>query len=312
MEEKFIAPCGINCKVCSAYQSMEEDLNKLGYHREYCPGCIPRGENCLHMGKRCVLLREGKVRFCFECETFPCKRLKALDKRYREKYSMAVIENLRDIQANGMDAFLEKERVRWRCSVCGGAICCHSGQCLRCSRSSMLQDRVNRQRRNKKMETLNNLVAQYTLQLGKGQIQKAYKAILAFMSGLGTYLKGRYPDFIVSALYPGYMDMTYFAFTPPGLKDRKLKVAVVYLHEECRFEAWLGGSNRKVQGDYVDLLSRRDIGSYRLSKPSPGVDAIIETILVKQPDFDQPEELNKQLEEDLMAFIRDITTMIDA
>ncbi len=33
-----------------------------------------------------MLLGEGKLRFCFECESYPCKRLKALDKRYRTKY----------------------------------------------------------------------------------------------------------------------------------------------------------------------------------------------------------------------------------
>ena len=162
------------------------------------------------------------------------------------------------------------------------------------------------------MDKLNSLVKEYTLQVGKGDIRKAYKGILAFMSGLGAYLKERHPDCAVSALYPGYMDMSYFAFTPAGLRDKKLKIALVYLHEAGRFEAWLSGSNRKVQAEYISLLSRRDTGRYQLSKPAAGVDSIIEFILLEQPDFDHPRELREQLENGLMLFIRDITLMLGA
>ncbi len=56
------------------------------------------------------------------------------------------------------------------------------------------------------------------------------------MSGLSTYLKNRYPDYTAGALYFGYMDMMYFAFTPSDLKKMKLQIAIVYLHEEGRFE----------------------------------------------------------------------------
>jgi len=41
------------------------------------------------------------------------------------------------------------------------------------------------------------------------------------------------------------MDMTYFAFTPSELKEKKLKIAIVYLHEQNRFDAWLGAVTEK-------------------------------------------------------------------
>lgn len=144
MNENLIAPCGMNCALCIAYQSMENDLNKQGFRRTYCPGCIPRGKNCLHMGDRCAQLRDGKLRFCYRCEAFPCKRLKSLDKRYRGKYHMSMIENLKYVQVNGMDAFLEKEKVRWRCPACGGVICCHNGLCLHCDLSTLRMNKKYR------------------------------------------------------------------------------------------------------------------------------------------------------------------------
>src|SRR6056297_1596371 len=100
------------------------------------------------------------------------------------------------------------------------------------------------------MESLNEYIKEYKTQLSKGNIQKAYRGIMIFMSGLKTDLEKNYLDYIVSSLYFGYMDMNYFAFTPSGLKDKKLKIAIVFLHEQGRFEAWLGGSNRKVQSEY--------------------------------------------------------------
>ena len=161
------------------------------------------------------------------------------------------------------------------------------------------------------MESLNNIVQEYTKQLSKGQIQKAYRGIMSFMSGLKSHLEQRYPNYSISALYFGYMDMTYFACTPPDLKDKKLKIAIVYLHKEGRFEAWLGGNNRKIQAEFIEWLSEKDIGKHRLSKPVPGVDSIIEVILVEDPDFDKLEELKTQIEVKTIEFINDLITIIN-
>ncbi len=132
MEERLIAPCGMNCAICVNYLAMKHELKKRGFQRSYCLGCLPRGQNCLHMGDRCETLGKGLVRFCFECGEFPCKRLKALDMRYRTKYHMSMIENLRAIEERGAQDFLQSEEIRCRCPDCGDTICCHNGLCLRC------------------------------------------------------------------------------------------------------------------------------------------------------------------------------------
>jgi hypothetical protein len=161
------------------------------------------------------------------------------------------------------------------------------------------------------MDSLNNHVREYTIQLSKGQIQKAYKGIMTFMSGLSTYLESMYPDYNASSLYFGYMNMTYFAFTPPDLKNKKLKIAIIYLHEQCKFEVWLGGSNRKIQAEYIKLLSGRNLGKYKLSQTLPGMDSIIESTLAYQPDFDHPEELKKHIKRKTIEFVNDITSILN-
>lgn len=159
------------------------------------------------------------------------------------------------------------------------------------------------------MKSLNYHIQEYINQLNKGSIQKAYKGIMSFMSALKTHLEKKYPDYITTSLYFGYMDMTYFAFTPPSLKKMKLKVAIVFLHEENRFEVWLGGYNRKIQANYIEMLSKKNIGKYKLSKVSPGVDSIIESILIEQPDFDNLENLKTLIEEKVMIFINDVNNI---
>lgn len=161
------------------------------------------------------------------------------------------------------------------------------------------------------MSSLDKHIQEYRIQLSKGNIQKAYQGIMTFMSGLKSFLETRHNDYFTSALYFGYMDMSYFAFTPQNLKDKKLKIAIVYLHEQGIFEAWLGGNNRKIQVEFIEQLSEKDIGKYSLSKAAPGVDSIIEAVLVADPDFDSLEELKLQIEKKTIAFIHDMTAILE-
>ena len=132
---------------------------------------------------------------------------------------------------------------------------------------------------------------------------------MTFMSDLKAYLERKYPDYTAGALYFGYMDMTYFAFTPSGLRNRKLKIALVYIHEECKFEGWLAANNRQIQAEYVALLSNIDCG-FTVCKLKPGVDSIIAVTIVEQPDFDNPEELKKVIESKTIEFSQAIVSLL--
>ena len=198
MDEKLIAPCGMNCSLCIAYQFKENDINRRGFHKKYCPGCFLRGDNCTHMGDSCELLAKGSIRFCFECKNFPCKRLKALDKRYRTKYHMSMIENLNYIKEFGMEEFLKKERDKWRCTECGATICCHNGLCLNCNIDTLLMNRKYRwEMDNKKPKTEDmrsiktQLLRNPDIEPTSDAIAKALgdsnKAYVKFINGLASH-----------------------------------------------------------------------------------------------------------------------------
>jgi hypothetical protein len=126
----MIAPCGMNCAVC------------IGYLREKkpCAGC--NGDND-HKPRHCSLCRiktcdaigASRTKFCFSCEKFPCARLKQLDKRYRTKYRMSMVENLENIRAFGIREFVRREKRRWTCRKCGGIVCVHREDCLYCGQN---------------------------------------------------------------------------------------------------------------------------------------------------------------------------------
>jgi len=127
----LIAPCGMNCGVCLAYLR----------DTRTCPGC--RGDDankpfsCVRcIIKNCETVKASQSGFCFECPKLPCKRLKDLDKRYRTKYGVSMLENLEFIREHGLSAFVAKEDERWRCRKCGGVVCVHRHFCFTCGEKS--------------------------------------------------------------------------------------------------------------------------------------------------------------------------------
>ncbi len=161
------------------------------------------------------------------------------------------------------------------------------------------------------MESFDENMKEYRNQLEKGVIQQAYKGLLEYIASLKSYINNKYPEYFVSGgIYPGYMDMTYFPLFPEQLKQRKLKIAVVFLHEAFRFEVWLAGVNKQVQGEYWKLFKESGWERYRLVPPAKGVDSILEHILVEEPDFGDLDALTEQIERETSKFISDIESFL--
>jgi hypothetical protein len=130
LEASLIAPCGMDCGVCSAHL---RDRNR-------CAGCgaddaqkVPHCTTCAI--RVCDRRATAPAGYCSECEAFPCRRLKQMDVRYRTKYGMSVIGNLERIRDDGLEAFVESERERWTCPGCGAVICVHKPLCIYCGRA---------------------------------------------------------------------------------------------------------------------------------------------------------------------------------
>jgi hypothetical protein len=123
----MIAPCGMNCSIC------------IGHLREKnkCPGCNMAGMNkpkyCITCSiKNCKELKKNNSKFCFDCSKYPCLCLRQLDKRYRTKYGMSMLENLENIRSKGIRSFVKNEKSRWMCRNCKSVLSIHRDECISC------------------------------------------------------------------------------------------------------------------------------------------------------------------------------------
>lgn len=125
----LIAACGMNCGLC------------IGHLRERkpCGGCFKKDdENKPEVCRSCAIVNcehlvQAQSGFCYDCEKYPCTRLKRLDKRYRTNYGMSMLTNLDNIRKLGLAAFIKNEELRWTCKTCGAGLCVHRDFCLQCN-----------------------------------------------------------------------------------------------------------------------------------------------------------------------------------
>jgi len=138
---KLIAPCGMNCAVCSRYLSY---LN--GLKRSQCGGCRLENKKCSYLFEKCSGLNSSingttSAKFCFECDQYPCKQINRMDDRYRKNYKMSVKSNLEHIRKKGIDKFVEEQYEKHCCLQCDGVKSVHNGQCFSCDEITRLVER---------------------------------------------------------------------------------------------------------------------------------------------------------------------------
>jgi len=157
------------------------------------------------------------------------------------------------------------------------------------------------------MNSLQENMVEFRKQLERGAIQKAYFGLMEYMMSLKNYFSNKYPDYSTpGSLYNGYMDMTYFSIFPKSLKDRELKIAIVFLYDAFRFEIWLSGKNKRVLSKYWQIFRKSKWSKYKIVEPAKGVDSVVEHILVDNPDFSDLNVLTKQIEQETLKFVQDI------
>ena len=151
----------------------------------------------------------------------------------------------------------------------------------------------------------------YRVEVKKGQIPAVYRGILDFIRKLRVYLSNEYPlDFVAGGVYQGYMDLSFFTFTPRSLKKLKLKCAIAFNHIDFRFEIWLVGNNRKVQMKYWNIFAGSDWDMYYVPEELGKEFSIVEHVLVENPDFFHSQALMETIDSEALQFIRDIERVL--
>ena len=123
-----MAPCGVYCGACPSF-------------RKGCRGCGSENHKQRRTSKwNCKIRRccfeEKSLALCSQCTDFPCKLTDKLQEDRKStrlfRYRHEVYENLREIEAQGLDVWLPGEEERWRCPACGKTIVFYHYQCPAC------------------------------------------------------------------------------------------------------------------------------------------------------------------------------------
>jgi hypothetical protein len=161
------------------------------------------------------------------------------------------------------------------------------------------------------MKSFHEDMIEFKKQLDKGHIQVAYKCLIEYFGYLKSYFKNKYPENIISgSTYFGYMDMTYFPISTDKLKQKKLKIAVVFVYDDFRFEVWLSAVNKIVLANYWKIIKDNKWDKYKIVKPGKGIDFILQHIVDNNPDFSDLNALTKNIEKGTMTFISDVENFL--
>jgi hypothetical protein len=125
--------CGLYCGACPVYRAYKDKdrtlLQKLAaagnilVEKIACDGCLshnyrlylpPDSSDCEF--RKCA--KEHNVTWCFECNEFPCKKLRDFARDGRAHHT-AVIDNLKEMKSLGVEEWLKVQEKRWRCPNCG-------------------------------------------------------------------------------------------------------------------------------------------------------------------------------------------------
>ena len=159
-------------------------------------------------------------------------------------------------------------------------------------------------------ESLVNCIEDYTRAVADARLPRAYRGILSALVQFQAAWKAAHPSDSIGALYQGYMDMSFVAFAPASLAEKRLKISLVFLHDTGFFSLWLAAGNREIQKRVSEALRLAPLGTYSLCTLEPGVDAIIASDVPKPYGFDESEALTKELVAAAEAFTRDMISLI--
>ncbi len=158
-------------------------------------------------------------------------------------------------------------------------------------------------------ESLASCIEDYTRAVAEARLPRAYRGILSALGQFQSAWKATHPSDPVGALYQGYLDMSFVAFAPAPLAEKRLKISLVFLHDTGLFSLWLAAGNREIQKRVSEALRHAPLGTYSLSTLEPGVDAIIACDIPKPYTFDEPETLTNALIAAAEGFTRDMISL---
>lgn len=140
-----------------------------------------------------------------------------------------------------------------------------------------------------------DLLSEYKELLQTTNLRESYQEFIKLFRYIRLSLEKSMPEYKVQGnIVENGMDYSYFLFTNKNLKEKGLKMAVVFVHSNFQFEVWLSGYNRNYQSKYYDLLKGKNI-SFELTDNPTRKDYILRVTLEESVDLSDGNLLIKEI-----------------
>jgi hypothetical protein len=145
---KLVGICGLYCGTCPYFLAYRKNdikyiermsqENKCSLDELRCDGCLSDNvaahcKDCRHGFRTCAA--EKKVTWCFECDAFPCQRLKDFRGVHVVNgisHHEHVIDDLQYMKKYGVEAWVKTQDEAARCSECGEVLYWFDHECPDC------------------------------------------------------------------------------------------------------------------------------------------------------------------------------------
>lgn len=140
-----------------------------------------------------------------------------------------------------------------------------------------------------------DLLSEYKELLQTTNLRESYQEFIKLFRYIRVALEKSMPEYKFQGnIVENGMDYSYFLFTNKNLKEKGLKMAVVFSHSNFQFEVWLSGYNRNYQSRYYDLLKGKNI-PFELTDNPTRKDYILRVKLEESVDLSDESLLIKEI-----------------
>lgn len=140
-------------------------------------------------------------------------------------------------------------------------------------------------------------------------LQRGYQEFIKFFRYLRIYLEKEFKEYTFTGnIVENNMDYSYFQFTNKELKIKGLKIVIAFVHNKFNYEVWLSGFNRNIQNEYFNTLKNKH-QNYILTNNPNRTDYILKANIIANYDYDNLDELLKEMKTSIAEFINDLKTL---
>ncbi|WP_428717321.1 DUF7000 family protein [Undibacterium curvum] len=158
-------------------------------------------------------------------------------------------------------------------------------------------------------KSLHSRIPAYKAAFSSGELQKTYQDLVGIVQNLRTEFAKKYKsEYSIANVLHGYIDFTYFYLQNDYLKKKKLKLAIVFKHQNTNFELWLLGQTKNVQ-----ILYWKKLREVKWVNPEAMPEySIFEAPLLLAPDFDNSTKLTESIHSQFKTLSQEILNTLAA